>query len=379
MNKITERFIYWFSPHTDKETEREIDRLNLNNVFYASIIVGAIQTFSLVFYIFFNMDKHSPGEIASTVVRVAFSIVLCAIAFFISWNVKRGKLFSKKDYHAIKNIIVVLFDLVLVAWGMYVSATHYAKGEQILTFFTTELAAILLVRIRPVFSVPLIFGTYTFYFFYLSLGIEWGRLNPYNYFTMAMFSVAGALINYRQTVNYIEQKNKATSLNRSLEYIASHDNVTQLQNRYAFTRDLPTYLHKPLCVVMGDIDGFKKVNDTLGHQTGDDILYRFANILGENFPHEYIYRYGGDEFCLILPNFSEEDVKARLSKVNARFGSIHLGSYPATFGCSFGLATGNPPTQDALIALTMQADQALYAAKSKHDLPSNIRLKKYTK
>lgn len=367
MNKITDLFKYWFLPHTDKETYEEIDRLNLNSVFYASIVVGAIQSVSIVFYIIFNIGKQNPRDFAYTLLRVAFSIILCAIAFLISWSVKRGKIL-KKESHNIKNIIVVIFDLVLVVWGMYVSYTHFIRGEQILTFFSTELAAILLVRLHPAFSVPLIFGTYTFYYFYLSFGVEWGRLNPYNYFTLAAFSVAGALINYRLTVNYIEQKNKATRLNRSLEYIASHDNVTQLQNRYAFTRDLPTYLNKPLCVVMGDIDGFKNVNDTLGHQTGDDVLYRFANILGENFPHEYIYRYGGDEFCLIIPAMSETEVRQRLSRVNERFNSIHFSSYAVSFGCSFGLATGTPLTENELIQLTMQADSELYVIKSKNHM-----------
>lgn len=367
MSSIIEKIKYWGFPKTDKATEEEIDRLNLNSVFYASIVVGLVQAVSLIVYIIGSHGSLKAPETVATIIRVGFSVLVCLLAFFISWGVKQGKLFQK-DSHILKNTVVAVFDLVLVTWGMYVSAIHFQNGEQILTFFTTELAAILLVRMRPVISSLIIFGTYTVYFFILNFGIEWGRINPYNYFTLAVFSVAGTLINYRLTVNYIEQKNKANNLNRSLEYIASHDNVTQLQNRYAFTRDLPAYVHQPVCVVMGDIDGFKKVNDTLGHKTGDDILYRFSNILSENFPHKSIYRYGGDEFLIIMPNSTEADVRARLKRVNERFSAIHLGDYKTAFGCSFGLVTGKPTSTDALIGLTMQADQALYEEKSKHHL-----------
>ena len=87
------------------------------------------------------------------------------------------------------------------------------------------------------------------------------------------------------------------------ERASNTDPLTRLDNRYAFEKHLEERieLKKPFCLIMIDLNGFKMVNDRLGHIAGDDLLKQFADGLKSQFgPDEIICRWGGDEFVLIV-------------------------------------------------------------------------------
>jgi diguanylate cyclase len=98
--------------------------------------------------------------------------------------------------------------------------------------------------------------------------------------------------------------------------ISLRDPLTQLHNRRGFDADLAQgigqaqTLGTALCLVMGDIDNFKKVNDAFGHPIGDEILKIFASVLADTVQAAgSVARYGGEEFAVILPGIELEDAK----------------------------------------------------------------------
>lgn len=102
--------------------------------------------------------------------------------------------------------------------------------------------------------------------------------------------------------------------NEQLNKLASHDPLTGLFNRLTFEEDINLlikhyYNHKaPFAVILFDIDWFKDVNDTYGHDVGDFVLSEFAKLLKEHFRHEdKIYRAGGEEFVALLSRISVEE------------------------------------------------------------------------
>ena len=125
----------------------------------------------------------------------------------------------------------------------------------------------------------------------------------------------------------------------------------------------------PLAVVMIDIDHFKRVNDTYGHQQGDKVLEEIGKILSNvcNDRKGYASRYGGEELSLILPNFTFEEAKAVAERVrsaieNYQFQRVDNDEF---IHCTVSAGISVYPYTDAQTEeeLIRQADEALYKAK----------------
>jgi diguanylate cyclase (GGDEF)-like protein/PAS domain S-box-containing protein len=158
---------------------------------------------------------------------------------------------------------------------------------------------------------------------------------------------------------------------RDSERLAQYDSLTGLANRHRMSQQLEQTLAtfrqaKRSCAVMLlDLDRFKKVNDTLGHPAGDELLKQVAVRINKIFSHRgEIGRLGGDEFQLILPDLDDRgelgDLAKRLVQMLSQPYSIN-GSR-AIIGCSIGMAIA-PYDGIEASELVKAADLALYAAK----------------
>lgn len=363
MKEYPSKIKSWILLKTDKEVDSEIDMLNIKTLYFISLIVGIVQAVSLVLFFLSKGSEISDPQNISSVIYVSLSVVLCIIGFIGSGIFRRKKDLTKD--HIAVNIFVAVFMILLVVWGMLASINTFIRGEQIITFFTVELIAVILVRLRPVFTAVLVISSYTIFYCVLNICIKPGMINPYNYFMMGIFSVMGAVIIYHTTVNYIKQKNKANMLNDSLEIIANHDSATRLQNRYALNQRIPDYIGTDICITMIDINNFKEINDTYGHRAGDDALKVFSDLLSDSFDHEDIYRYGGDEFLIVTRSGDLAAFRAKLSDLNRRFGEAHISGVQTTLSCCFGCVSAHPENAQDFFNTIIQADQFLYEEKTK--------------
>lgn len=125
---------------------------------------------------------------------------------------------------------------------------------------------------------------------------------------------------------------------------------------------------RPITIAMCDIDHFKKLNDTYGHDIGDDVIRSVGKILLENLRGEdHVCRVGGEEFLLILPNCLSEHAFEILDRTRALVGDSELSAnkkieWPVTM--SFGVTTLVPDLDTAPGASIKAADVALYEAKN---------------
>ncbi len=160
---------------------------------------------------------------------------------------------------------------------------------------------------------------------------------------------------------------------RQLEYNASHDLLTGLPNRLFFEQELAQAIvsarsggASDYAVLFLDLDGFKVVNDSLGHASGDLLLIQIADSLRQNLgPHCLVARYGGDEFTL-LPN--ESCPRARAEQMAQRVlsllgGSFEVNGHRVFSGASLGVVLGHPDYQSPDQVLR-DADTAMYRAKA---------------
>jgi diguanylate cyclase (GGDEF)-like protein len=151
------------------------------------------------------------------------------------------------------------------------------------------------------------------------------------------------------------------------EHEALHDSLTGLPNRTLLGRSLDAALDDggPVGVLLMDLDGFKEINDTLGHQTGDQVLCEVASRLGAAVDGQgLVARLGGDEFAIVLSLLTGTDQALDLAHrvKNAIRQPIDLSTLTLEVGVSIGVAT-RPEHGDEPSTLLQRADIAMYSAK----------------
>jgi diguanylate cyclase (GGDEF)-like protein len=166
------------------------------------------------------------------------------------------------------------------------------------------------------------------------------------------------------------QSDELTGLLAELDHQAGHDPLTGLANRRRFTDELRTRLggldgeDGPLTLVaLGDLDGFKAINDRFGHAAGDAVLQVIAERLtAVTREDDLVARLGGDEFAVLCPDLGADDAPAVAERLRAAVARpIDLEGTSVRVGLSLGTATTLDGVE--LEALLMTADRRMYADK----------------
>jgi two-component system, cell cycle response regulator len=172
----------------------------------------------------------------------------------------------------------------------------------------------------------------------------------------------------------LELQEELVAARESMRHAATHDSLTELMNRgeilSMFQRELERARrdHKPVAVILGDIDHFKSVNDTLGHLFGDEALREISRRLRAQLRvYDGVGRYGGEEFLVVLPNCDLPNALQRANDLREIIASAPVVNSDAerSITMSMGVAISNFAGKDELEKLLNQADAGLYAAKGK--------------
>ena len=148
--------------------------------------------------------------------------------------------------------------------------------------------------------------------------------------------------------------------NEMLQQISVTDALTGIRNRMALRKDYESYVGHEVTVMMLDLNDFKQINDTRGHEEGDRILHETGRVLADAFGEEHCYRYGGDEFLVIVPDISESEFQQKLDTVMRSKPSVD-GSLRADFSAGYVHAMLND--SDLLRSLIHTADEKMYVVK----------------
>jgi two-component system, cell cycle response regulator len=161
-------------------------------------------------------------------------------------------------------------------------------------------------------------------------------------------------------------------LQQSLRFAATHDFLTGLLNRSETLASLDREFSrsgregKPAALIMADIDHFKRINDSLGHAAGDEVLKEVARRLKSDLrPYDLVGRYGGEEFLLILPGCDLTTGARRADEVRRLVAKdpipTPLGTASVTV--SMGVSATSPDRDHTVSDFLHEADVSMYAAK----------------
>lgn len=188
------------------------------------------------------------------------------------------------------------------------------------------------------------------------------------WFNSALTDAGGRVASIMSLVQDVSAK---IQIARQQHYLANHDGLTGLYNRMAFQGRLEAALLQArgtanvVALLFVDLDGFKRVNDTLGHRMGDEVLRVMAQrIAGAVRSGDTTARLGGDEFLVMLEReVTREVIDSTGQKLlDALLRPVVLGELSISVGASIGVAVYGPLESD-VDTLINRADQAMYAAK----------------
>ena len=176
----------------------------------------------------------------------------------------------------------------------------------------------------------------------------------------------------KAAVNHLSLALRNALLFRKAKNQADHDGLTKLYNRQHFDKRIIEELkrhqrhHQELSLLMLDLDHFKEINDTFGHQAGDMVLEEVGVMLKQNLREtDFPARYGGEEFTVILPQTSEEQAWILAERIRKKVAQKSFQHRSKNFQVTISIGVAGIRAGSLYPAgdLVNQADQALYAAK----------------
>ena len=154
---------------------------------------------------------------------------------------------------------------------------------------------------------------------------------------------------------------KARMVRDSLTGLYNHTHILQLLEDCTFRARRES---RSLSFAMIDIDHFKRVNDSYGHPMGDRVIKSLALFLKQRLRKtDFIGRYGGEEFAIVMPDTDQEAAHAVLNTIRERFSEIHYPAQPTDLCCTFSAGVVELKEDTDGLVMASQADEALYRAK----------------
>jgi two-component system, cell cycle response regulator len=179
-------------------------------------------------------------------------------------------------------------------------------------------------------------------------------------------------VRLRAGTRIIDLEQQLVAAREELREQATKDFLTRIWNRSSildiFQRELVrgSREHRPVGVVLADLDHFKTVNDTYGHFAGDAVLGEFTRRMQSSMrQYDAIGRYGGEEFLIVLPGCDEDSTSAQAERMRSALASepMSINEDYRLITCSFGATSWRPGMDLDGDAMIRVADDALYAAK----------------
>lgn len=280
---------------------------NMRSSVYMTVIVICLEIWmllSLTRNIMENAAAGTPRDLYWIVSHSVWYVALLSIGAIVLVHARRY-LDDKTHNMRRGTMLLVLFSIVGLAFGMHYGVNAYAHGEQILAFVTMTLFIFCLIIWRPV--VSLLYSILAFSIFYLlidsNIPANYGM--QVNLFTLWISTFVVSLSSYRQVMSEAKKSEGLEFANERLRRIASFDELTGIPNMHTFDGAVKVLFEGidefdvEFSILYMDIENFRAYNDKYGFIAGDELLRDVAKGLEKIFASELVARYSDDHFVAL--------------------------------------------------------------------------------
>lgn len=339
-------------------------QIGLNWLFFSTLVI------QLIFFFHVMNDISNVSSEVNSFKTVHFSVLICALLVFVLYKIKC----TGNEYY-IQYVLIAFYIIIwaLTAYGIELIWHANDSARQLLFLAGISLAIGAYSRLILLFiSLLIIFFLYAH--FTIVINENW----PIRYsislikFPVLIFACVFTLrwwlaFGINEYVNNI-------NLTKNLEDQLTIDELTQVTNRRGFNQNFLYAVNTtqrftlPLSLIILDIDYFKKFNDSLGHQAGDQCLINVAQCINSlvNRSTDTFARIGGEEFGLILPGCTSKQAAnfAKLIKESLEVFAIEHPNSEVSELVTVSIGIAEYDQEETQESFFERADQALYRAKS---------------
>lgn len=359
--KRGESFMDLFFSNPDNEVQKHIDEYNIKYFKILSIVFCAIQFlyFCLSFTPYFDVPERL-WYIILYGVNVALTLF-----FFASINLFYLKNNKKATWvRDMQAVIVVLVTAVTIL----ISSLDFKYGGDCIVYCSIVLALTTLTLQSPFQAALFHFLAGSFYLILWNLykgSMDLGY--TFKFFMFIVLCFATGVTKYKIFVKGTKAQIKLLKVSEEFRKSSLTDDLTGVKNRRAFLEDSYTFCEEKSFFLFTDIDYFKKVNDSYGHQNGDFVIKYYSNVLCELFGKEHVYRFGGDEFMVVVPKINKSETDKALKKLQTSLHDVVFDNESHSFSVSGGYLFCKAGSKDLLFKIEdklMKLDRALYEVKN---------------
>ena len=328
-----------------------IDSSNIRAARVGTSIVMLVQIISFVISFFFNVQDGGKLLLWR---RIGYVITfISALQFFIFSLVQKN---NPADFSRFAlGASMLVFHICLCVLGVFASVLDYIDHEQIFVFVTFQMFIVGLFILKPYIAFILVTLSFGSLYFLMQKYAEVSVATNLGYPVLYVFVLMISGIQYWRFLRIARHNVQSHIMAEQMKIMSLYDPLTKLKNRLAFKEDCEKRLDSSVVLMICDIDDFKIHNDTFGHEHGDDVLESFARNLVKVFGTEYCYRYGGDEFLVMMNGDNLEIFINKFEECRQNVGDA--------YHFSGGYVYGYPRIQEDFQRLINQADNNLYKAK----------------
>ncbi|SEA73948.1 diguanylate cyclase (GGDEF) domain-containing protein [Oribacterium sp. KHPX15] len=344
-----------FTTTPDVDVQNRADDENAYIMKYLTFGFAVAELIAMVIFLLIRNGHYSSN----------YSVKQASIGFLINFGycilVRFARFFSRNRTH--RKILNAIYFIALILWSIHISIYHYKIGMQISIFYVVMMGVTCLVTLPPKFATAMILLAFDVLFFLAYRYDGAANIHSVNYFSLAFMCVTGSVMRFKAKIRSISQMIELERINAVLGKEAREDKITGLRNRFGLKDDYQKLVSHEICIIMIDIDHFKKFNDTYGHIVGDRVLIDVSNALKGAFSPGIGYRFGGDELMVILRDIGEDEVKEKISLFRKKIGGIEISEVEHKITCSVGYAFGRVEGTEDFEEVNRQADNKLYESK----------------